>query len=1270
MLKRKIIAGLTAMEMLLSGGMPTYIWTGIVPVTAQAENQDPDDQPLEVDEEPTSQEDPSEVSTEKATEASTEKPTEKSTEAPTEVPTEKATVAPTEPPTDEHIIDSGICGEDLTWTLDDEGTLTISGTGDTRWEGCPYWSEYAELIQAVVIEEGVTGIIGGEFYQCHNLTSASLPDTLLTLGGFGDGPRLEEITIPNSVTSISGSAFYGNKFKNIVIPESVKNIGEGAFSLNPLEKIFIMNPDCNIGDNLWTFYDECGIITNTTLYGYPDSTVEAYAKKNGLPFVGLIDFDIYGEDLTWILDSTGTLTISGTGAMPDFKDPSAAPWHKYADSIQDVLIEEGITSIGARAFAGLENLTWVSIPESMTAIGDGAFSGCTSLKGFNDQHDGMRETKDAHMFILEYGVQRIGASAFSGCTNLTAVILPSNLKSIGDGAFSGCDSLKAVFFNNPECEIADSEDTIAPNALIYGKVGSSAETYAAKYDHSFEEFAAWGMGSDCLIWVMNKADTVFVYSIGQFDALFDAPPSSVRKIIFSEGITNTSGWGLIGNSNLNSIIFPESMTYISEGTFYDCNKLKELTIKNPDCEISDKALQYYEGSSDFTLYGYIDSTAEAYAQKHNIPFIGWVACGTFGENLTWSLDGAGTLTISGTGAMPDFADASAAPWHELAASVQRVVVEEGVTRIGENAFVDCDKLLDILILNEDCELSTEQIFTSESVTFYGYDGSINAMRYAKKHNMEFRGLIGYGSCGARAAWLLDDEGVLIISGTGDMGKLSINDKNEAVNDDYYYDEETGEYTGSGQNTGFHTVIIREGVTSIGANAFQGCGSLTSITIADSVKRIETAALSGCFCLHEIQLPDGLEEIGDSAFASCSGLTALTIPDSVTSIGASAFRGCSGLTAFTVPEHVTSLGEAVFKNCYNLTAITIPDSVASIGNAAFQGCSGLATVTLPKNLKSIGDSMFQNSGLTTITIPAGVTGIGKNAFGSCNRLQSITIPKKVAEIGQSAFADCASLTSVTIRDGVSVIAEGAFKNCSSLTSMLIPASVKSIEKDAFKGCDQVTDIVVLNPDCKIIYFPPKATIYGFLDSTAELYAIKNKLNFVEFTDWGTCGKDLIWIYSEGKLMIVGGGKMSWTEEVPWKAHVDEIQTMMIGQGVTDIAASAFAGSARELDSGSASPGRSVYRAQRLHAGSLDNRVRCGGRDARCLLRRDRGDRARQCTRQSAGVGEGARLLATGDVRSRHVLCAHGRVPAPHVSRLLEGNAPPGPGRAARPQAKPR
>ena len=205
----------------------------------------------------------------------------------------------------------------------------------------------------------------------------------------------------------------------------------------------------------------------------------------------------------------------------------------------------------------------------------------------------------------------------------------------------------------------------------------------------------------------------------------------------------------------------------------------------------------------------------------------------------------------------------------------------------------------------------------------------------------------------------------------------------------------------------------------------------------------------------VVIENGVTSIGNYAFGGCY-LTSITIPESVKSIGNEAFWSCS-LTSITIPKHVTSIEDRTFGNCSSLVSITIPDGVKSIGNEVFIDCIKLTSITIPQGVTSIGDGAFINSGLISIIIPDNVTSIGDKTFYTCHNLSSITIGNGVTSIGDEAFAFCISLTSLTISENVTSIGNSAFYYCSSLTSLTIPSNVKSIGNSAFLGCSNLQTV---------------------------------------------------------------------------------------------------------------------------------------------------------------------------------------------------------------------
>ena len=203
-----------------------------------------------------------------------------------------------------------------------------------------------------------------------------------------------------------------------------------------------------------------------------------------------------------------------------------------------------------------------------------------------------------------------------------------------------------------------------------------------------------------------------------------------------------------------------------------------------------------------------------------------------------------------------------------------------------------------------------------------------------------------------------------------------------------------------------TYSIRKGTKIICDRAFADCKSLRSIVIPDGITSIGYGAFSGCESLRSLVISDSVSSIGDCAFEGCKSLCSLVIPDSVTSIGEGAFYDCKSLISIVIPDSVTSIGRGAFSGCTSLTNIAIPDGVTSIGDCAFCGCESLSNIVIPDSVTSIEDSAFNGcESLNSVVIPDGVTSIGESAFLGCGSLTNIAIPDSVTSIGYCAFDGC-------------------------------------------------------------------------------------------------------------------------------------------------------------------------------------------------------------------------------------------------------------------------
>ena len=358
-----------------------------------------------------------------------------------------------------------------------------------------------------------------------------------------------------------------------------------------------------------------------------------------------------------------------------------------------------------------------------------------------------------------------------------------------------------------------------------------------------------------------------------------------------------------------------------------------------------------------------------------------------------------------------------------------------------------------------------------------------------------------GRIGDNVYWTFNETtGELIISGEGEM---------------YDYDTYNSPLTGN-----IISIIVENGVRSIGDFAFASCPFLETIAISDSVTSIGENAFRGCSELKSISIPDSVTSIENDAFMY-SGLADITMGNGVTSIGACAFYGTSyyndesnwenGILYIDeylvatidsvageciIKDGTKTIADDTFMSCNNLEKVIFPDSLTHVGCRAFAWCDNLTNITIPKNLMSIGrmafndchkitnievdkdndyfcsiDGVLFDKGITKLflypignhrteyVIPGGVTDLADDAFEGSFYLESIVFPDTLKKIGDSAFSACINLKSADLPYGITTIPSGAFEQCFSLESVTIPDTVNSIESYAFSICMSLEKIII-------------------------------------------------------------------------------------------------------------------------------------------------------------------------------------------------------------------
>ena len=333
--------------------------------------------------------------------------------------------------------------------------------------------------------------------------------------------------------------------------------------------------------------------------------------------------------------------------------------------------------------------------------------------------------------------------------------------------------------------------------------------------------------------------------------------------------------------------------------------------------------------------------------------------GTTGP-LNWNYDaGTKTLTITGTGAMPDFNPPADRPWDSFRNRIQTVTIGAGVTTIGEYAFHGCTKLPSITIPN--------------SVTAIGEHAFGNCWTLTSitlPDGLQTIGEAAFSACAMTSITLPESLTTIeknVFWSCDKLTSITIPNRVTTIGESAFY----------GCNK-LPSITIPNGVTTIGKEAFYQCNTLTSVTIPKSMTTIGVGAFASCWALKSITLPNGVTTIENNTFYDCPSLTSITLPNRVTAIGRSAFAGCVALKSITLPAGLTEIGKAAFWNCWTLKSITFPNSVTTIGESAFHGCTGLKDVTvdwkdagtIPNILANVFDGVTQAN--VKLHVPTGTT----------------------------------------------------------------------------------------------------------------------------------------------------------------------------------------------------------------------------------------------------------------------------------------------------------
>ncbi len=1008
------------------------------------------------------------------------------------------------------IVDSGTCGDNLTWTLASDGVLTISGEGEMADGDHSLWESYSSEITAVILENGVTSIGDYAFSGCSGLTSVMIPGSVTSIGyqAFCNCTGLTSVTIPGSIADIGSAAFDGcTALNNIAIPRSVASIGSDAFSgCTGLTAVTV--PESVLSAGFKNIFSGCGNLTAVTVAdGVTAINDSAFSDCSGLTTV-TIPNSVTSIGYSAFSGCTGLTSVTIPGSIADIG--SAA--FDGCTALNNIAIPRSVASIGSDAFSGCTGLTAVTVPESVLSAGfKNIFSGCGNLTAVTVA-DGVTAINDSAFsdcsglttVTIPNSVTSIGYSAFSGCTGLTSVTIPGSIADIGDSAFMGCSGLTAVTIPDSVISIGRYafSDCSSMTAVFIGKGVATIGEGAFNGCNSLEIVDISDLNAWCSIAFESTSggDSSYANPLNLAHMLY-LNGTPVTRLTIPSGVTSIDANAFQGCDTLRSVSIPASVTAIGSGAFSGCTGITRV-------EIGDLAA--------WCAIDFGDNNANPLILAHRLYLNGSEITAL---GIPSGVTSIGKYAFSGC------------------TGLTSVTVPDSVTAIGNSAFSGCTGLTSVTIPDSvfsigryafsDCSGMTA-VFIGKSVTTIG-EGAFNGCCSLEKVDIAdlaawcavaFSDFPSNPLVYAHQLYLNGSKvtDLIIPSGVSSIGNYAFSDC-----------------------TGLTSVTIPSSVTSIGDRAFSGCAELTGITIPGSVASIGRDAFSDCrrlFCAGPIGSGCSFQygwtvRIPKNAFSGLSSLISVAIPASVTNIQENAFSGCSGLRGiwyggteeewldvilftgndplrsaelhyeymigdpiflesgscgdnltYTLDQYgrmvvsgtgtfsphpdlfnysvievksavlgsgVTAIDDKAFSGCTSLTSVIIPDSVTSIGSYAFSGCTGLASIIIPDSVTYIGWATFE-----------GCTGLANVEISDLAVWCAIDFSDKEANplsLAHRLYLNGSEITALDIPSGVSSIGKYAFHGCTGLTSVTIPGSVTAIGDFAFGGCTGLTAVTI-------------------------------------------------------------------------------------------------------------------------------------------------------------------------------------------------------------------
>ena len=799
-----------------------------------------------------------------------------------------------------------------------------------------YSSPFANSsLNKVTFGTKVTSIPKFTFYYCYSLNTVDVKGGLAQwlnfdftglgtspfsyygyMGGTTTDPVLSfngtllsgAVVIPDGITTIPAHGFqYGcSGVTSLTIPASVTSIADGAFK--GLSSLATMQ----LATGNTSFLVEDNVLYNkekTKILCFPQLRAGDYVMPATITELG--DYQFY--------NCTGLTGIT---------------------------LPNTISSIGQYAFAGCTSLTSITIPSSVEAIKDCAFDNCTSLANVTiedgdtplklgksrteTKYDGWSEWRDAGIFAsspieniyigrnltfadVNYissnnmdGYSTYPYSIFQG-DKLSVVGIGSKVNSLPGGLFYGCTTIKDVNFDGTIidwCNITFADEYATPFAkLIVG------------WDYD-----------------MNN-ERIFRYSSGSPILYLKGSPLH-GQVNIPEGATKIGAYSFYGQHGVSTIIVPSTVTTIEPYAFND-ESISEVYINAKTVISLTDANSFNSNTSIFI----VDDAVTDYKQ-----------------NVTWSTlkdqiypKGFLTVTVNLTAMTTSPALLPALN------ALEQVNGEYRITALTNLKIKGTMNGWDILMIRtkmpnlRTLDLSEATILDNDGGYEYyqGYHTTANTISTHSFFDLK------------KLRKVVLPQNITSIDEYAFEGCSNLNevlDMPESCTNIGY---------GAFSNSGITSIIIGEGVRTIGSNAFANCPNLREVTMGKNVKTIGGGAFNNCYNLTNLTLVKGLETIESNAFSNCNSLRSLVLPTTLRRIESEAFNNCSSLVNIDFAEGLEHIGPYAFSGCSNLRNLHLPTSLRNISYYSFYGCSGLSDVHVPSMLQQIGDYAFKGCGLRSV-----------------------------------------------------------------------------------------------------------------------------------------------------------------------------------------------------------------------------------------------------------------------------------------------------------------